>query len=301
MDGDDDDEYERARQEQIKQNRDLLEKLGLNATTVRIRSPSPPRPPPVARSNNASRRYKRSASDSPLGDLDHPPQRERSKRLAGKERMNYNDTELTKMIGRRGRDAPKPPPRQGTRKSGRLSGDRNSKYAEADTSDTDSDDYAPGDPSSSSYRPPRPKGPQMNHPNPRINGRDWNDEEDIFEGRAELPTRSETTGELCFEGEWSKIFRPSLTPEQVLRGGAFGGTFFKPHFSTVLRRYLDPDDDLAELPQEWIQGIDRETMLTSEELDPGVNRFKKKAGQSLSEWEKASWIIPADPRGWFQW
>lgn len=75
----------------------------------------------------------------------------------------------------------------------------------------------------------------------------------------------------------------------------------RPHYSTVLQRDLDPDEDLAELPAEWITGLDREKMLTSETYDMSINRHGKKAGQSLSEWEQAGWIIPADPRGWFQW
>lgn len=41
------------------------------------------------------------------------------------------------------------------------------------------------------------------------------------------PTRADDgSGELIFEEEWSH-FRPNLRPDEVLRGGAFGGTYFK--------------------------------------------------------------------------
>lgn len=33
-------------------------------------------------------------------------------------------------------------------------------------------------------------------------------------------------GTLLFEGRWRDVFTPNLTPEDMFRGGAFGGAFF---------------------------------------------------------------------------
>lgn len=43
--------------------------------------------------------------------------------------------------------------------------------------------------------------------------------------RADRPTRGQD-GRLRFEGRWSGVFEPNVTPEEMFRGGAFGGAFF---------------------------------------------------------------------------
>lgn len=60
------------------------------------------------------------------------------------------------------------------------------------------------------------------------------------------------------------------------------------------------DKDLEEFPREWWEGIDADTLLTSQEYDPEINRYGVKASQSIQDWEKAGWIVPQDPRGWMQ-
>jgi hypothetical protein len=54
------------------------------------------------------------------------------------------------------------------------------------------------------------------------------DEEDGFDPdyRAPPPER-EVSGTLVFEENFRESFRPNMTPEEVLRAGSFGGTFFK--------------------------------------------------------------------------
>ena len=128
-------------------------------------------------------------------------------------------------------------------------------------------------------------------------------------------------------------FQPTLTPSEMFVGGSFGGTGFKRHHSRVLKRWLEPDEDLrsantaesskgrgspskadtpaeAEMFKDFITSAypawrsDRsfiERFLTSSNYDPAINRFGVKASQSLSDWELAGWIAEQDPRGWFQW
>lgn len=107
-------------------------------------------------------------------------------------------------------------------------------------------------------------------------------------------------GALVFEEEYSQ-FRPNVTPDEMLREGAFGGTAFRDYHSRVLGKSIDVDAELAELPEHWLEDLDVDDMLRRDQLEPSVNKFKVKAGQSLEDWEKAGWIRPLDPRGWFQW
>jgi hypothetical protein len=79
------------------------------------------------------------------------------------------------------------------------------------------------------------------------------------------------------------MFRPQLTPREMLRLGVFGG------------KYLT--DCTAEFPAAWFE----RAKLCHERHDPGLNFFGVNASQPLSFWQKKGWIHPDDPRGWFQW
>ena len=45
------------------------------------------------------------------------------------------------------------------------------------------------------------------------------------------PKRSTATGELVFSDK--KNFRPRLTPKEIMQAGSFGGTYFRPIFSSI--------------------------------------------------------------------
>ena len=129
--------------------------------------------------------------------------------------------------------------------------------------------------------------------------------DEIYETRMPLPSREylvagKGRGALVFEKEFAQ-FRPNVTPKEMLREGAFGGTAFRDYHSRVLGRPIDVEAELAELPEDWLERLDVDGMLRRDQLDPSCNKFKVKAGQSLEDWEKAGWIRPLDPRGWFQW
>ena len=103
--------------------------------------------------------------------------------------------------------------------------------------------------------------------------------------RAPLPTR-DADGFLTFEpgsGKYDKSavlgFKPNCTPEEILRGGAFGGTYFRSIVSAVTNRRYAAKDVLKEsVPDKWIQGLDAKTMLTSQNYDINVNKFGAKCG-----------------------
>ena len=117
----------------------------------------------------------------------------------------------------------------------------------------------------------------------------------IHPDRCPLPTQNPTTGALTFaaapkeEDDDSlelllKDFHPNQTPEQVLRGGAFGGTYFRPIVSAVTnQRYTNALE--STVPPKWIQGLGKSVMLTSSTYRREVNKFKVKCGGSLGMWE----------------
>lgn len=114
---------------------------------------------------------------------------------------------------------------------------------------------------------------------------------------APAPTRDET-GVLHFASH--PDFTPNKTPAEVLREGAFGGSYFRPLYSKRLRATISGDH--AELPEGWTAGLDAGRYLTSRDYDADANKFKVACGQSIEEWEAAGWIDHRfDVRGWFQW
>ena len=79
------------------------------------------------------------------------------------------------------------------------------------------------------------------------------------------------------------LFKPELTPKQMLELGVFGGKYMT--------------DCQNEFPKDWF----KHAKLCHEFHDPKLNFFKVNASQPLSIWRKKGWIHPDDPRGWFQW
>lgn len=79
------------------------------------------------------------------------------------------------------------------------------------------------------------------------------------------------------------LFKPELTPKQMLKMGVFGG------------KYMTDCKD--EFPNDWYE----DAKLCHEFHDPNINFFKINASKPLSYWKDKGWIHPQDPRGWFQW
>ena len=122
-----------------------------------------------------------------------------------------------------------------------------------------------------------------------------------------LPKCDKVTGALTFTAKDSKVqqllkdFHPNRSPEQVLRAGSFGGTYFRPIVSAVTNTKYNAQEVLKDtLPKEWVDGL-AANMLTSATYRPQINKFGVKCGGSLGMWESSGWIADADPYGWFQW
>ena len=82
---------------------------------------------------------------------------------------------------------------------------------------------------------------------------------------------------------FSPLFRPDLSPRQLLRLGIFGGKYMT--------------DCRKEFPSSWFANA----RLCASHHDPKLNYFKVNASQPLAFWRRKGWINSHDPRGWFQW
>mmetsp|Transcript_13988 Transcript_13988/g.16093 ORF Transcript_13988/g.16093 Transcript_13988/m.16093 type:complete len:346 (+) Transcript_13988:154-1191(+) len=128
---------------------------------------------------------------------------------------------------------------------------------------------------------------------------------------APLPTRHKTTGALTFLSGKNdndktheallKDFHPNQTPEEILRAGSFGGTYFRPIVSAVTNQSYNSKQVLKDtVDQEWIADLSLD-WLTSKTYRKNINKYKVKSGGSLGMWESSGWIVHVDPYGWFQW
>lgn len=82
---------------------------------------------------------------------------------------------------------------------------------------------------------------------------------------------------------FAPLFKPELSPKQMLSLGVFGGKYMT--------------DCRSEFPSDWFTTA----KLCSERHDPNLNFFGVNASRPLSVWRKKGWISDDDPRGWFQW
>ena len=118
----------------------------------------------------------------------------------------------------------------------------------------------------------------------------------IYKQRQPEPKRADN-GDVVFPDH--PEFLPNLTPEEVLRAGAFGGTYFRPITSAVTNITYVSSEVLADtVKPEWIKGLGPE-FLTSEVYSDKINKYGVITGGSLGAWESAGWMADCDPYGWF--
>ncbi|KAJ0141714.1 Adenylosuccinate synthetase [Fusarium oxysporum f. sp. albedinis] len=104
----------------------------------------------------------------------------------------------------------------------------------------------------------------------------------------------------AFHFDSNPDFRPNKSPEEIIREGSFGGSYWRPLFSKHLG--ITIQDDWRELPSSWTAGLSVGEYLISDTYNPEINKYGVACGQSIEEWEAAGWIAHEyDVRGWFQW
>ena len=76
----------------------------------------------------------------------------------------------------------------------------------------------------------------------------------VFPEKASGPSRA-ANGDFTFSG--FSTFKPNRSPEEVLRGGAFGGTYFRPIVSAVTNlRYTGKEAVESSCHSSWVEGLD---------------------------------------------
>ena len=91
-------------------------------------------------------------------------------------------------------------------------------------------------------------------------------------------------------------FLPNLTPREMFKLGSFGGTYWRPIRSTVVKKNLKN----IHKKYKWWKGIP-EDCLSSNEYDKKKNKYGVKVGTSLQFWEGKGWINKQHPYGWVHW
>ncbi len=77
-------------------------------------------------------------------------------------------------------------------------------------------------------------------------------------------------------------FKPTLTPQEMLSLGVFGGAYF--------------EGEMQEYPKSWFTDA-----KLSKTYDKSLNFFGVNASQPREVWAAKGWLYADDPRGWFQW
>ena len=87
-------------------------------------------------------------------------------------------------------------------------------------------------------------------------------------------------------------FGVNKTPVEVIKEGAFGGTYFRDIYSGVNgKRYRKPWEEF-----DMLKNIDLKQYF-SIYYNFSVNKYGVKCGTSLRFWENNGWINPIDPYG----
>ncbi len=84
------------------------------------------------------------------------------------------------------------------------------------------------------------------------------------------------------------LFKPELTPKEMLELGVFGGVYMRDCVKT------------GEYPEDWFKKARLSPNKNNEHIAE-LNYFGVNASQPLSVWKKKGWIFDCDPRGWFEW
>jgi len=92
-------------------------------------------------------------------------------------------------------------------------------------------------------------------------------------------------------------FRPNLTPQQMFEFGSFGGTYWRPIYSSVNKKHYK---NVHKKYTDWWKNVPEEN-LSSSHYDIKKNKYKVKVGTTLEFWESKKWIRSQNPYGWVHW
>lgn len=113
-----------------------------------------------------------------------------------------------------------------------------------------------------------------------------------------MAPRKNSYGEIVFSDY--PEFRPNLTPREMFKMGSFGGTYWRPIYSSVSdKKYKDQH---KKYPASWWKNISPNLLSRPwDEYDKNINTYGVKVGTTLEFWEEKDWITKYHPYGWVQW
>ena len=95
-------------------------------------------------------------------------------------------------------------------------------------------------------------------------------------------------------------FTPNLTPQEMFEMGSFGGTYWRPIYSSITKKHYK--NVHLHYPKSWWAKVP-DNMLTSdwEDYNQKLNYYQVKVGTTLEFWESKHWITKSNPYGWVHW
>jgi len=110
--------------------------------------------------------------------------------------------------------------------------------------------------------------------------------------------RKNSYGEYVFKD--FPEFRPNQSPKDMFLKGSFGGTYWRPIYSSITKTKYN--NEHKKFPKSWWNNIPDEWLITPwNKYDKNINKYKVKVGTTLEYWECKKWITKQDPYGWVQW
>lgn len=94
-------------------------------------------------------------------------------------------------------------------------------------------------------------------------------------------------------------FRPNLTPYEIFEMGSFGGTYWRPIYSSVTNNNYK-NVHYSQFEEGYWNNIP-EHYLSGQKYNKKLNKYNVEVGSSLEDWEEKNWITKYDPYGWIQW
>jgi hypothetical protein len=91
-------------------------------------------------------------------------------------------------------------------------------------------------------------------------------------------------------------FSPNLTPREMFEFGSFGGTYWRPIYSSVTKKNYQN----VYKKYSFLKDLDK-NLVSSCVCDSTKNRYKVNSGSSLVMWENNEWITKEHPYGWVHW
>jgi hypothetical protein len=95
-------------------------------------------------------------------------------------------------------------------------------------------------------------------------------------------------------------FRPNLTPTEIFKLGSFGGTYWRPIYSSITKKNYK--NEHKKYPKWLLQDISDDLLTRNwNDYDKNINKYKVRVGTTLELWEEKRWIIKYNPYGWVEW